>query len=84
MDNYPDGITSNDIDKHYSPDTCCYLCHWYYGGVCTVDLKAILDGLYSEKVIKTGLDREALESMIIALDNSWHISDDRCKRFLEA
>lgn len=84
MDNYPDGITSNDIDKHYGYDHCCELCHWYYGGVCTVDLKNILDDLYSEKVIKTGIDREALESMIIALDNSWRMSDDRCKKFLEA
>lgn len=84
MNNYPDGVTANDIDKHYSDVPCCDLCHWYYGGICTVDLKSILDDLYSEKVIKTGSDREALESTIIALDNSWHDSEDRCRKFLEA
>lgn len=84
MDNYPDGITSNDIDKHYGYDPCCDLCHWFYGGICTVDLKEMLDDLYSGKVTKTGLDREVLESLIIALDESWHSSDDQCSKFLEA
>lgn len=79
MDNYPDGVTANDIDKHYSSDRCCDLCHWYYVGVCAVDLKNILD----HEAIAYGTDRNALESILTAIDDSWHSSGDCCKKFLE-
>lgn len=84
MDNYPDGVTANDIDKHYSSEKCCELCRWWYGDICIAELQTEFDRLYSEKGFSDDCGTKALESLRKALDNSFMSYDDCCSDFQEA
>lgn len=84
MDNYPDGITSNDIDKHYSSNKCCELCRWWYEDFCILDLKIILDELYTDKEFMDNIKPKALKALIDSIDNSCRCWDDCCTSFVEA
>lgn len=84
MDNYPDGVTANDIDKHYSSGKCCELCYWWYGDICIAGLKRKLDEFYSEKEFAKDHKKRAMESVRKALDDSFACYDDCCQEFLEA